>query len=210
MAETTSVSEAAAALLADLKEQLGLYGVTGERALRRAAYVTGVVIVHILFVYLLVISRWVPEAFDLAARQAPMTWVSLMQKTETPKPAPPTPKEESPNTVPTMIPPTFTPPKVEENNAIDWGLAIGRSLACGANSYEYLSPRGRMACLHRPWNFVYDRYGNIVLQASARPAQEEKPRNSDIQARERYTTPRCPKNIDPNAPCLSDIIGSQP
>lgn len=210
VADTSFVSETAA-LLADFKARLGLQGEDGEYIRRRAVAWTGVAVIHVLLVYLLIASQWLPIDFRLAPEQPSMTWVRLTGQSKTQKPAPPAPVKKSvPQAVMKVVPPTVIKPKEEENNAIDWGLAIGRSLACGASSYEYLSPRQQAACLHRPWLFTYDRHGNIVLEAKARQPQEEKLRNSDIQARERNTTPQCPTYIDPNAPCLSAITGSHP
>jgi hypothetical protein len=210
VADTSFVSETAA-LLADLKARLGLHGEAGKQAMRRGLAGAAVALLHVLFAFLLLNSKWMLVPDLLAPEQAPLTWVLLPQQAKEPKVVPPSPAKESVSTAPTtIVPPKIIRPEEEESNAIDWGLAIGRSLACGANSYEYLTPQGRSACLHRPWNFVYDRYGNIVLEASMRPVQEEKPRNSDIQAHERNTAPECPKNIDPNAPCISGIIGGHP
>lgn len=100
---------------------------------------------------------------------------------------------------------------VERPNAItiDPGLALGAAIACGAGSYEYLTANGRWRCQHRPWGFVYDRYGYIILdtQENARARQADKARPSDVMAHERNTTPRNPAPyIDPNAPCLECII----
>lgn len=97
----------------------------------------------------------------------------------------------------------------DRTNAItvddDVSMALGRSLACGAGSFEYLTPEGQRRCLRKPWGFTYDRYGYVILDTGRLPARE-KPRPSDVLARQRNTAPECPNNVDPNAPCLGRII----
>lgn len=97
----------------------------------------------------------------------------------------------------------------ERPNAItiEPGLALGDAIACGAGSYEYLTPDGRLRCRHRPWNFTYDRYGYVILDTQGLVRKPEKTRPSDVMAHERNTAPRDPSSyIDPNAPCLDCII----
>jgi hypothetical protein len=90
-------------------------------------------------------------------------------------------------------------------NAIDPGLLLGQALACGANSFEYLTPQGRANCRRPPWNYTYARDGTIVLNTQYKPP-EPKPTPAEVMQLERYTTPECPTNVDPNAPCLSKIL----
>lgn len=176
-------------------------------ATRRAWAAAGVAVVHVAFIFFLIASQWLPASMRIKPPE-PLMWLQL-------QPAPAKAQTQTPVTprhkAPAWMAPTFVMPKVirppeEENNAIDLGLALGRSLACGANSFEYLTPRQQAACIRQPWHFVYDHWGNIVLDAQPRRVEQEKPRPSDIQAHERNTAPSCPKYIDPNAPCLSDIV----
>lgn len=89
------------------------------------------------------------------------------------------------------------------------GLAIGQALSCGAGKFEYLTPEGQRRCRYKPWDFVYDRYGYVILDPSGAPAQkqpEKKVRPSDAMAHERNTRPHCASYIDPNAPCLENYV----
>ena len=209
MADTSFVGESAT-MLAALRSRLRLEEEARKRALRRVLAGAAVVVLHIAFLILLIASEWIPIPFQRHIEIEPLTWIVLTQPAPAPKITPVKPKKGEENgAITTFVPPKFIKPQEEENNAIDLGLAIGRALACGANSFEWLNSRQRAACLRRPWHFVYDPYGNIVLDARERPPEEEQLRPSDIQAQERNTAPRCPTNVDPNAPCLSAIIGGR-
>lgn len=210
MADTSFVGESAA-MLAELQARLRVEDEKRKKATRRVLAGAAVAVLHVLFVFLLIAAQWIPIPIDKIRKIEPLTWIVLPQLARAPKVIPEKPrKTDEIGASNPFIVPRILRPKEEENNAItDLGLALGRSLACGANSYEYLNSKMRSECKHRPWQFVYDRYGNIVLDAVPRIPQEEKPRPSDIQAHERNTAPRCPQNIDPNAPCLADIIGGR-
>ena len=206
MADTSFVGESAT-LLAELGARLRLEEMARKRAMRRFLAAAGVVVFHILFLILLVTSEWFPVEVKEQIERRPLLWILLPQASKTPKVIPVKPlKSTQGQAASTFVKPDLVRPQ-EENNAIDLGLALGRSLACGANSYEYLTLKQRLNCHYQPWQFVYDRYGNVVLYANQRPPEEtEKLRPSDIQAHERNTAPSCPKNADPNAPCIGDII----
>lgn len=210
VADTSFVGESAA-MLAELEARLLVERETRQKVARRVAASAAVAVLHVLFVLLLIAAQWMPIPIERNQKIEPLTWLVLPQLARTPKVIPVKPrKTEETGTVNPYVVPRILRPKEEENNAItDLGLALGRSLACGANSYEYLNSKMRNECKHKPWQFVYDRYGNIVLDAVPRIPQEDKPRPSDIQAHERNTAPRCPQNVDPNAPCLADIIGGR-
>lgn len=208
MVETSLVGESAT-LLADLQARLQFAEAVRKRNLRRLYAGIAVAVLHVLIVLLLIASEWVPLPIEKVKQVAPLQWVML--------PSPIRANQEkirpkSPNvgTVdPSIIPKVLRPKQQnEENNAItDLGWALGRSLACGANSYEWLNNKMRAECRRKPWDFVYDRYGNIVLNARPRELPDQETlRPSDVQARERNTAPVCPTNIDPNAPCLSSVI----
>lgn len=210
MADTSFVGESAA-MLAELHARLRVEEEQRKKTMRLVAAGVAVAVLHALFVVLLIAAQWIPVEVTNIRKVEPLQWIVLPQIGQVPKVTPVKPrKPEDTGVVNPTIVPKFLRPHEEENNAItDFGLAIGRSLACGANMYEYLNSKMRSECLHKPWQFVYDRYGNIVLDATPRVPREEKPRPSDIQAHERNTAPRCPQNVDPNAPCLADIIGGR-
>ena len=171
-------------------------------------------VVQVLFVWLLILAEVIPLDFGGRQKIEKMSWIVLNQQAQAPRIVPTKRiKDESNTAVNPLVVPKILKPKVEEeNNAItDFGLALGRSLACGANSFEYLNSKMRSECRHKPWQFVYDHYGNIVLdpQGRTQDVREETLRPSDVQAHERNTAPRCPQNVDPNAPCIADIIGGR-
>lgn len=210
MADTSLVGESAT-LMAELQARLSAGEAAAKRARRRSVAVAGVVLLHILFVWLLVIAQFVPIETFKRPKLEQLTWINLTQPAQAPRvvPTPREKKDEQTAVNPYLVPKVIRP-KEEENNAItDLGYALGRSLACGANSFEYLNSKMRTECRRKPWQFVYDRYGNIILDPQGRTPQEreETLRPSDVQAHERNTAPRCPKNVDPNAPCLADIFG---
>ncbi len=198
-------------MLAELQARLQVEDEARKKAVQRLAASAAVVVFHALFILMLIAADRIPLPLEDIRKIQPLTWINLLRPAQAPKVIPVKPRkpEERGSLNPYVVPRLIRPPE-EENNAIDLGLALGRSLACGANSYEYLNSKMRAECLHKPWQFVYDRYGNIVLDARPRVPREEKPRPSDIQAHERNTAPRCPQNVDPNAPCLADIIGGRP
>lgn len=198
--------------MADLQARLRLAEETRKRNLRRVYAGIGVAVLHVLFVIFLIMSEWLPFPIDKAKPIAPLQWV-LLQSPVNASEEKVHPKSQNAGTVdPSVIPKVLKQkPQQEENNAItDLGWALGRSLACGANSYEWLNNKMRAECKRKPWDFVYDRYGNIVLNARPRELPDQETlRPSDVQAHERNTAPVCPTNIDPNAPCLSAIIGGR-
>lgn len=212
MAETSFVAESAT-LLADLQARLANQEAAQKRAARRTYAVIAVAVVHVLFVLLLLASEFRLIPLPKLQKVEPLQWVTLppMARQEMREPQKIHPRDDG------MFRPDqvlrLPKPKVveEENNAItDLGWALGRSLACGANSFEWLNTKMRAECRNKPWNFAYDRYGNIVLDARPRIRQEEEViRPSDAMAQERNTAPACPRNIDPNAPCLSSVIGGR-
>lgn len=197
--------------MAELQARLRAGEAATKRARRRGIAVAGVVVLHILFVWVLILAQVIPiETFKRQPLER-LTWLDLSQPAQAPRVVPtPREKKDELTAVNPYLVPKIVRPKEEENNAItDLGYALGRSLACGANSFEYLNSKMRAECKHKPWQFVYDRYGNIILDPQGRTPQEreETLRPSDVQAHERNTAPRCPKNVDPNAPCLADIFG---
>ena len=84
---------------------------------------------------------------------------------------------------------------------------LAQATTYGYDEFNRLTSRTVTSGTVQNYTYVYDRYGNIVLDARERPVEEEQLRPSDIQAQERNTAPTCPQNVDPNAPCLSSIIG---
>jgi hypothetical protein len=201
-----------ATLLADLQARLRQAEETRKRSLRRLYAAVAVAVLHVLFVMFLIASEWLPIPVEKVKQIQPLQWITLQAPTpamqEKIRPKSPEVGTVDPSVIPKILKPKQ---QQEENNAIsDFGLALGRSLACGANAYEWLNNKMRAECQRKPWDFVYDREGNIVLNARPREIPDhETLRPSDVQARERNTAPVCPTNVDPNAPCLANIFGGR-
>lgn len=211
MADTSLAGESAT-LLADLQSRLRLAEEIRRRNIRRMYAGVAVAVLHFFIVLLLINSQWVPVPIAKPKQIEALQWVLLPAQRHAAEAKPIKPRTSDGATVnPNVIPRILRPKEEEENNAItDLGWALGRSLACGANSYEWLNSKMRAECRRRPWDFVYDRYGNVVLNARPRDLPDhETLRPSDVQAQERNTAPTCPQNVDPNAPCLSAIIGGR-
>lgn len=203
MADTSFVAESAADLAAFL-ERIRRDEETRKRAWRRLAAAAGVAVLHVAFIFMLLKAELIPGLRIAPSAQSPLLWIVLQHPPGAEKVSPETkPKTTLQTAPPIIVRAIFAPPS--PNAITDYGLVLGRALACGANSFEYLTPWEQARCRRVPWHFKYDRYGYIVLEASPRPV-EERQRASDIQAHERNTQPVCPTYIDPNAPCLSNII----
>ena len=118
--------------------------------------------------------------------------------------------------VPSAITPTITtapvvvtppePPMIQPETPADILKAIGQALACGANSFEYLTQGQRDHCPHEPWIAKKLPNGTIVLDAPTRqPEQAEIHLNGADQMRhDMMTGPACP--VLQQAPCLHDVI----
>ncbi|MDR3525888.1 MAG: hypothetical protein P4L57_01325 [Rhizomicrobium sp.] len=213
MAETSLVGESAT-LMAELQARFRADEAGLRRTRSRGLAVGVAIVVHVIFIWILILAEFIPMDFISRPKIEKMTWIVLNQPAQAPRiiPTKQTKAESDAAVNPILVPKLIKPKVEEENNAItDLGLALGRSLACGANSFEYLNSKMRLECRHKPWQFVYDRYGNIILDPQGRSAEarEETLRPSDVQAHERNTAPRCPQNVDPNAPCIADIIGGR-
>ncbi|MDE1940219.1 MAG: hypothetical protein KGI68_14455 [Alphaproteobacteria bacterium] len=208
MADTSFVGESAASLVAALTRLRADEGAR-QRAGRRSAAIIAVIVLHVAFFYVLVLSEWLPSLHTRRAEEAPILWLLLPQAPGAPKVTQEQKQKEPSTDIYRFYTLPITPPPPAPN-AINPALALGQALACGANSFEYLTPEGRAQCKRAPWHFKYDKDGTIILDAEPRQVVQEKPRNSDIMAHERNTAPNCPKYVDPNAPCLSAITGMSP
>jgi hypothetical protein len=83
---------------------------------------------------------------------------------------------------------------------------VGRSLACGASSYENLSAAERENCLRHPWHFAKRPDGTIVLDVPK--VIDTAPSVADIMRREQQTAPPCP--VLSNVPCLGKVLHGDP
>jgi len=179
------------------------------RAMRRTLAVIAVALLHVLFVFMLIWAEWIPGVHIRTFHEAPLLWLLLPRPAGEPKTVPTKEgKQESHEPRMTYVVP-ITPP--EPSTAINPAYALGQALACGASSFEYLTPEGRARCRRAPWSYKYDKNGVIVLDAAPRPVQEEKPRQSDIQAHERNTADPCAIARMSGTECIDRVIfGNHP
>jgi hypothetical protein len=180
-----------------------------QRNVRRAVVAVVVLVLHIIAVAVLVYSGRVSivERLRQTIPEA-ITWIPLPQPAPTRKIPLPPPEEMPQLTAPITLPPLPTRPPAPLAPPQSGGLlGVGRSLACGASSYEYLSPMQREHCLRRPWAFVKKPDGTIVLQTPPKPV-EIAPTTADIIRHEQQTAPPCP--ILSNVPCLGKVLHGDP
>jgi hypothetical protein len=204
VADTSFVGESAATLGASLM-RLRTDEDARQRAARRAATAVVVAALHVVFILLLIQADWIPGLRQKSPSEAPLLWLLLPKAPGTPKIEQRRSLKETPREAPVIYSLPITLPRPQPD-AVDPALAIGQALACGANSFEYLTPQAQARCKRVPWNYRVERDGTVVLDTHyKRP--EPKPTPADVLAHERYTAPSCPEYVDPNAPCISGIIG---
>ena len=181
-----------------------------RRNVRRALVGLAVLLLHVLAIAVLIYSGRIPivERIRQTIPEA-ITWITLPhpappKKPETPEIPAPLPQITAPITIPPILARPPQPVAPPETGGL---LGVGRSLACGASSYEYLSPVQREHCLRRPWAFVKKPDGTIVLEAPEKPV-EVAPTTADIIRHEQQTAPPCP--ILSNVPCLGKIMHGDP
>ncbi len=178
-----------------------------DRNLRRAMVTLLVLALHVLAISVFIYSSRIPltQRIRTTIPEA-ILWFAFPPKPVEPKfirpelPEAAIPEYSAPITLP-PIParPLAAPPS-------EGLLGVGRSLACGASSYEYLSPLQREECLRRPWHFVKRSDGTIVLDVP-KPV-ETQPSTIDIIRHEQETAPPCP--VLSNVPCLGKVMHGDP
>ena len=137
-------------------------------------------------------------------------WILMPKPPAPPKPqveTPPVPEETLPLPqiiAPITVPTIRTRPQAQAPTGDLSG--VGRALACGASSYEYLTAQQREGCRRRPWDFVRKADGTIVLDVP-KPV-EPPPSIADISRHIQQTQPTCP--LLANTPCLNKIIHGDP
>jgi hypothetical protein len=205
VADTSFVGESAATLAASLT-RLRTNEDARERAVRRGVAAAAVAVLHVAMIFVLIQTDWIPSLRARAPAEAPLLWLLLPKAPSAPKAEQQRSQKPAPREAfKTYTLPITLPPPPPSNAITDPALALGQALACGANSFEYLTPQGRANCRRPPWNYTYARDGTIVLDTQYKPP-EPKPTPAEVMQLERYTAPTCPSNVDPNAPCLSRII----
>ena len=179
-----------------------------ERNLRRTVVAVLVVFLHVFAIAAFVYSSRIPIAERIRSTvPEAIVWFVFHPNQAKPQPEqPPVPQQIVPQvSLPITAPPI--PARPLPGAPPSGGLlGVGRSLACGASSYENLTPAQRQQCLRHPWRFVKRPDGTIVLDV---PKPTEPPPSAiDIIRHEQQTAPPCP--ILSNVPCLGKIMHGDP
>ena len=178
-----------------------------ERIIRQAIVSLLVLALHVVVIAVFIYSSRIPLTERVRATiPEAILWFVLPPKPAEPKlinpelPLPAIPEYSEPITLPPI--PAKPLPAAPSGGL----LGVGRSLACGASSYEYLAPIQREQCLRRPWTFVKRADGTIVLDVP-KPV-ETAPSTIDIIRHEQETAPPCP--VLSNVPCLGKVMRGDP
>ena len=176
-----------------------------RRNTRRTLVAIAVVIFHLIALAVLVYSsRIQPPRFVKQTIPEMIMWFPFHKH----EPVVPTfirPQIEVPIpiiTLPITIPPLeLTRPTPLPPPPTEGLLGVGRSLACGASSYEYLPPAMRDDCLRHPWHFAKLPDGTIVLDT--RPDETE-PTAAEIARHDREMLPPLPNPT--GRPSNDDVV----
>lgn len=181
-----------------------------RRNIRRGLAAAAVAVVHVLALLMIMVGNEVPLIKRITETiPEAITWIPMPKKAvQPPKPALETPEIVVPEpiiTAPITVPPLRTRPPLAPP-ASEGLEGVGRSLACGAGSYENLPANLREQCRRQPWAWVKRPDGTIVLEAPPKPV--DMPTTADIMRHEQQTAPPCP--VLQNVPCLGKIMHGDP
>ena len=175
--------------------------------LRRWLSWAAVLLVHLLAFLVIVTSVHTPVVQHIRETvPEAILWIAKPEPFHPPKKVEP---QEQIENFPIITAPITLPP--EPKKALppppSSGLeGVGRSLACGASSYENLSAAQRETCLRRPWAFIKRPDGTIVLDVP-KPV-EPPPSAADVIRHEQATAPPCP--LLANVPCFGKAMHGDP
>jgi len=190
--------------LADIFAQRGLADVEARRrAINRAGAAAAVVLLHVLLLFVLVISGRVPVVRHV---ERPVETILILRPlAQASQPAPrrilatPIPEIIEPIHITPIHPPP--PQPTEQTNEQNVLRAIGQAIACGASRYEYLSQADRRLCRHAPWKMPPDK--NLAIAPPPLPPIGQLT-GAEAEARFRATAKPCP--ILQNTPCIDKVI----
>ena len=179
-----------------------------ERLIRRSIVSLLVLALHVLVIAVFIYSSRIPATQRVRATiPEAILWFVLPPKPVEPRmvhpelPEAAVPEYTAPITLPPI--PARPLPAAPPSGGL---LGVGRSLACGASSYEFLSQLQRDQCLRHPWTFVKRADGTIVLDVP-KPI-ETQPTAIDVIRHEQETAPPCP--VLSNVPCLGKVMHGDP
>ncbi|HVU22207.1 MAG TPA: hypothetical protein VHE09_15865 [Rhizomicrobium sp.] len=192
-------------LTADLRPHFG--EAQRERVLKRSGAGIAVVIVHIIILLALLTANQI----NSYVRQAPKETILILPPLKNPdKSRPALPYVVLPADRPVNIPPTIytippVPSQSTSKNPADVMKEIGKALACGAGSYEYLSQAEREVCKRQPWHYKKNNKGVIVLDPTPPPPPEQIT-GIDVQTHTQNTTDACVASGSTHSECIHKTI----
>jgi hypothetical protein len=179
-----------------------------ERLLKRSAAWVAVLLIHVLFVAALLVAGRVNVVRLVIPVEMPIYIATLHPKEEA-QPEKVLPKETPALPAPITVPPTFfqAAPLTPETTG-NPSLALGKSLKCGAGSFEYLTPAEQKVCLREPWRFKKDSNSIITLDV---PPTERPVTGAEAAEHTRQTADPCLAADSTGTFCIhKTIFGDKP
>jgi len=174
-----------------------------RKAVSRTVAVVAVILLHVLFLFLLVIAQRIPTVRRQAVPHevllvlAPVSHPTALPRYINANPEKKRERVEEFEPRPITLPPVVAPPPAPT----DIMRALGVELACGASHYEYLNPVERKLCRHPPWKMPENR--GLAL---APPPQQQPGHMTGAEAaeRDRAQAPPCAPGLI--VPCVDTVI----
>jgi hypothetical protein len=176
-----------------------------RKAMSRTIAVVAVIVLHLLFLYLLVIAERFPAVRKPAIpHEVLLVLAPVSRPTASPRyiNANPEKKRERVEEFeprPITLPPIVTPAPPQAPP--DIMRALGVELACGASHYEYLNPVERKLCRHPPWKMPENRGLALAPPPQQQPGHMT---GAEAAARERAQAPPCAPGLV--VPCVDTVI----
>ncbi len=164
-----------------------------ERYLKRAGAGVAVLLLHVLFLLLVLLTAGHFTAVSTGRSRRKCSCCSSAAASPYKQPVG---AAADPDVIPKEIeapPHTITAPqqKTQEHAPGDVMEAIGKELACGAGPYEHLSQAEREACKRQPWKFKKTAKGVIVLDTVDKPPAADPTSGADEELRMQQTADPC-------------------
>jgi hypothetical protein len=180
-----------------------------HRATRRMLAAGAVGLLHVAIILALLRADWLPLSRPIRSEEPKLLWLLLPHAPGTQEVQHKKSERDLEHSAPVTIVLPITPPRPQPQptESINPATALGQALACGASSYEYLSPAARDKCKHMPWHYKFDKFGNIVLDTQERPPEQAQ-RETGAEAQERImnTADPCLAAKVTGTPCMDQII----
>ena len=176
-----------------------------RKAVSRTIASIAVILLHVLFLFLLVIAQRMPAVrrqiipHEVLLVLAPVPHPTALPRYINANPEKKRERVEEFEPKPITLPPIVTPPQPQAPT--DVMRALGVELACGASHYEYLNPVERKLCRHPPWKMPER---GLAL---APPPQQQQPGHmtgAEAAARDRAQAPPCAPGLI--VPCVDTVI----